>query len=238
MDTNTYYQRSNDKNDESYKIVLLGAAYVGKTNLLKVLLDNQTGYSDFHPATLSPEMGKITLPHPDGTKGKILSVTVWDTAGQERYRSLAKTHYRNADGAILVFDVSCVSSFTEVGEYLGEVDEAAGDSLAAAMLIMNKIDLLPRGSMDMPRDKAQYVQEDEVQAYRGDNNFMYARTTAKFNNEAYEWDGQTIQAAFSDLVNRIYLYKSQDNYYSINNSIRLNDSYYGSYFRESCGDCS
>jgi GTPase SAR1 family protein len=31
---------------------------------------------------------------------------MWDTAGQERYRALAPMYYRNADAAVLVYDIT------------------------------------------------------------------------------------------------------------------------------------
>jgi Ras-related protein Rab-5C len=36
---------------------------------------------------------------------------IWDTAGQERYHALTPMYYRNANAAVVVFDVSNVTSF-------------------------------------------------------------------------------------------------------------------------------
>jgi len=218
----------NKKDVETYKIILLGSAGVGKTNLLKVLIDFQFGFSDFYPPTLSPEYGVIYLPHPDGTPEKIIKVKIWDTVGQERYRALAKTHYRKADGAILVFDVGDPKSFEEVEDYMEEIDETLGDSLAVVMLVMNQIDKLPKGSKALPRgcSPVTFVQEEDVEAYWTANNLMYARTSAKYNNNAFEWDGQSIQAVVSDVVHRIHLHKSQESF-CVNspNTIKLGRSY-------------
>ena len=43
--------------------------------------------------------------------GRSLRIDVWDTAGQERYRTLAPLYYRNASGAIVVFDLTDKESF-------------------------------------------------------------------------------------------------------------------------------
>jgi len=37
---------------------------------------------------------------------KSLKLQIWDTAGQERYRSVTKTYYRGALGAIIVYDTT------------------------------------------------------------------------------------------------------------------------------------
>ena len=37
---------------------------------------------------------------------KNVKLQIWDTAGQERFRSVARTYYRGALGALVVYDVS------------------------------------------------------------------------------------------------------------------------------------
>lgn len=43
--------------------------------------------------------------------GKFLRMQIWDTAGQEKYRSIAKIYYQEAKVAILVYDVTAITSF-------------------------------------------------------------------------------------------------------------------------------
>lgn len=38
--------------------------------------------------------------------GKSVKLQVWDTAGQERFRSVTRSYYRGAAGALLVYDIS------------------------------------------------------------------------------------------------------------------------------------
>ena len=33
-----------------------------------------------------------------------INIEVWDVSGQDKFKSLAKMYYRDADGAVLVFD--------------------------------------------------------------------------------------------------------------------------------------
>ncbi len=37
---------------------------------------------------------------------KSIKLQIWDTAGQERFRSVARSYYKGAIGAILVYDVT------------------------------------------------------------------------------------------------------------------------------------
>lgn len=47
-------------------------------------------------------------------KTKINILQVWDTAGQERFRAMAPMYYRNANAALLVFDITQEHSFDAV----------------------------------------------------------------------------------------------------------------------------
>ncbi|KAF9420676.1 hypothetical protein HW555_003223 [Spodoptera exigua] len=46
---------------------------------------------------------------------------VWDTAGQERFRSMAPMYYRNANAALLVFDITSVNSFAAIKGWVKEL---------------------------------------------------------------------------------------------------------------------
>jgi small GTP-binding protein len=48
---------------------------------------------------------------------KNIKFEIWDTAGQEKYRSITKIFYKDANVAILVYDVSRKESFEEIKNY-------------------------------------------------------------------------------------------------------------------------
>jgi small GTP-binding protein len=45
---------------------------------------------------------------------KIIKFEIWDTAGQERFHSLAPMYYRNAQAAIVAYDITKSVSFCTV----------------------------------------------------------------------------------------------------------------------------
>jgi Ras-related protein Rab-11A len=71
---------------------------------------------------------------------KRVRAQIWDTAGQERYRAITNAYYRNATGALLVYDITRKDSFENVKRWLNELRENADPSIVL-MLVGNKNDL-------------------------------------------------------------------------------------------------
>lgn len=46
---------------------------------------------------------------------KVIKFEIWDTAGQERFHSLAPMYYRNAQAAVVVYDVTKAVSERSLG---------------------------------------------------------------------------------------------------------------------------
>ena len=93
------------KEKKQIKLILCGDYGSGKTSLLERHVSNsfQEGRQS------SKNMSKVKLNIK--IKQKIESLLIWDTNGEEKYQSLQMNHFRNADCAIIVFDVSKESSF-------------------------------------------------------------------------------------------------------------------------------
>lgn len=50
-------------------------------------------------------------------------VTQWDTAGQERFRTITNSYYRNANGIIIVYDITDRQSFENVANWYDEMNK-------------------------------------------------------------------------------------------------------------------
>jgi small GTP-binding protein len=118
----------------SYKFIIIGSSGVGKTCLLKRLIDGT--FSEDSASTIGVEFDSLIL-NIDNRKVKL---QIWDTAGQERFRSISKTYYRNAVGVVLVFDLTDRKSFDALTSWLNDI-HALCDSNAVVQLIGNKSDL-------------------------------------------------------------------------------------------------
>ena len=72
-------------------------------------------FDDYRESTIGAAFLTQTISLDENTTIKF---EIWDTAGQERYKSLAPMYYRNANCAVVVYDITqAVCSCTE---WLGE----------------------------------------------------------------------------------------------------------------------
>ena len=65
---------------------------------------------------------------------------LWDTAGTERFRSVSRSYYRGAAGAILVYDITSHASFRAIQPFLNDARALASPNLTM-LLVGNKLDL-------------------------------------------------------------------------------------------------
>ena len=65
-----------------------------------------------HELTIGVEFGTRMIE----IDGKKIKLQLWDTAGQESFRSITRSYYRGAQGALLVFDITQVRTFFFVGK--------------------------------------------------------------------------------------------------------------------------
>lgn len=75
-----------------------------------------------------------------GVRRKRIKLQLWDTAGTERFRSVSRSYYRGAAGAILVYDVASHSSFDALPTFLNDARVLASPNLTL-VLAGNKADL-------------------------------------------------------------------------------------------------
>ncbi|KAJ2053854.1 Vacuolar protein sorting-associated protein 21 [Coemansia sp. S16] len=70
----------------------------------------------------------------------VLKLDIWDTAGQERFHSLAPMYYRNAQAAVVVYDITRASSLDRAKSWIKELQRQANPNIVIA-LVGNKLDL-------------------------------------------------------------------------------------------------
>lgn len=66
-------------------------------------MNSQDQFDDYRESTIGAAFLTQTIALDDTTTVKF---EIWDTAGQERYKSLAPMYYRNANCAVVVYDIT------------------------------------------------------------------------------------------------------------------------------------
>ena len=120
--------------DYLFKILILGDSFVGKTNILKRFIHNE--FDSTTKETVGVEFDSKNYNFGE----KIIKAQIWDTAGQERYRSVTKTYYKGAKGALLVYDISRRITFENIDNWIIDL-RTNGDKDILIILIGNKSDL-------------------------------------------------------------------------------------------------
>lgn len=160
------------------KIVLLGEGRVGKTSLALRFVHNTFSHSQ--QATLQASF----LSKHVAAGGKEVELAIWDTAGQERFHALGPIYYRDAQAALLVYDITDADSFTRVQTWVQELLQMVGPSIVIA-IAANKQDLR----------KQQVVSSTESEAYAASIGALHFSTSAKTGEGL-----QDIFQAIADMV--------------------------------------
>ncbi|CAL8576249.1 Vacuolar protein sorting-associated protein 21 [Xanthoria parietina] len=122
------------KPSSSVKLVLLGEAAVGKSSLVLRFVNNH--FQENKEPTIGAAFltQKCNLPH------RTIKFEIWDTAGQERFASLAPMYYRNAQSALVVYDITKPTSLVKARHWVAELQRQASPGIVIA-LVGNKSDL-------------------------------------------------------------------------------------------------
>lgn len=158
------------------KIIIVGESSVGKTALLFRYSDNK--YTADQISTVG-----VDFRHKDVIiEGQKVRLKLWDTAGQEKYRAIARSYFKAAHGAFVVFAVNNQDSFDQVQYWIDGLKEK--EPLINIILLGNKTDL--------PRT----VKREDAEKIAKENNIRYFEVSAK--------SGDNINEAFECLATEVY----------------------------------
>ena len=161
------------------KLLMIGDSGVGKTCLL-MQYASKTFIKTFI-TTIGIDFKIKTV----NVCGKTVKLQIWDTAGQESFRSITRSYYRGAAGALLVYDITRRETFTQLTKWLTEAREN-GSSNMVIMLIGNKSDLNHRRA----------VSTEEGAKFAEENGLIFLETSAK--------TAANVEEAFVKTAEQIY----------------------------------
>jgi small GTP-binding protein len=129
------HSMADDRGRKTLKFIVIGTSGVGKTAILKRLVDGT--FTTESQSTIGVDFTATVLDVED----QQVHLQIWDTAGQERFRSIAKAYIRSAIGVLLFFDVSSRKSFDDLTLWLNDIHALCGPN-AVITLVGNKLDVV------------------------------------------------------------------------------------------------
>jgi Ras-related protein Rab-11A len=168
--------------DHVIKVILIGDSGVGKTNIISRLCKDE--FLVESKSTVGVEFASKLI---ELENKKVIKMQLWDTAGQERYKAITNTYYYRSQGALVVFDITKLTSFKNVDKWVTQLREHAGPDVTL-VLVGNKSDLktLRAVSMEEALEKAanlgnmDYIETSALQNSHINDAFT-SLVTSKFN---------------------------------------------------------
>ena len=160
--------------NKKFKIIFLGEKNVGKTSLINRYVNNKFG--TFSESSIDDtKIKKVKL------GDLIFDLSISDTTNEEKLGKFTKNYYRDAHGAIIVFDLTNEQSANQVNFWLNELKENAPKDIVVCIL-GNKEDLTSERKVE---------KKDVASA----SSHIYYEVSAK--------SGKNISLAFEELIKQI-----------------------------------
>eukprot|EP01017_Pseudomicrothorax_dubius_P013298 TRINITY_DN1579_c0_g2_i17.p2 TRINITY_DN1579_c0_g2~~TRINITY_DN1579_c0_g2_i17.p2 ORF type:complete len:211 (-),score=56.50 TRINITY_DN1579_c0_g2_i17:38-670(-) len=165
-----------------FKYIIIGDTGVGKSCLLLQFVDKR--FRQKHEVTIGVEFGARMLVVDE----KNIKLQIWDTAGQESFRSITRSYYRSAAGALIVYDITKRDSFKNISRWLDEAKQNGNPNMTF-ILVGNKSDL----------EADREVPFAEGEKFAKENGMIFIETSAKMATNVDEAFFRTAQ----EIYNRI-----------------------------------
>ena len=164
------------------KIVLLGDVSVGKTSIASRYCKNS--FNEHHINTIGGayQQQKVVLDN-----GAMIKLHIWDTSGQERFRAMTNLYYRDAQVALLTYDITNESSFISIDFWIKELKYKVENENMILCLVANKCDV----SQDDRK-----ISTNKGKNFAEENNMIFYETSAK--------TGEGIKNLFVTIANKVY----------------------------------
>ena len=181
--------------EEKINILILGNTAVGKTSYILKYTEDE--FQEMYLATVGIDF-KVKVVKINNVSYRVY---FYDTTGQEKYKSISLNMIKNANGIILMYDITNKVSFESIPEWIESVKNVKGSNFPM-ILLGNKI--------DEEGDRKISKEEGEKLAKNFDIDFF----------EISNRDGININEAGLAMINKIIEYRQKYNadYISSNSS--------------------
>jgi small GTP-binding protein len=204
------------------RIVPVGPPYSTTTSSTTSPSSSQSPPDGKEPAAASglPEPPTIQASSSSQQPQKHMKLSLWDTAGQETYKSVTRSYFRGASGALLVFDLTRKSTFQHAIDWLNDLRQIAEPDIVV-VLVGNKADLAsPDAVVEEDADDSGKAEAQGQEAGAGAGGGLKGGNKREVTRqEAEEWarrngvleyvetsakSGENVEMAFMRVAERIF----------------------------------
>ena len=169
------------KRMKNYNIITIGDSNSGKTSLVSYYINNKTIVGQ-----VNSTIGVDFLTKKLKIKQAVKSFTFYDTSGSERFHTMVASYYKNADGVLLLFDLTNEESFAHVKDWADTLLKYKNLEEISLLLVGNKCDLV--------KNKSE-ISVGKYEAIAKEYQTKFYMTSAL--------TGEGVQECFTDLLNRL-----------------------------------
>ena len=167
--------------DKTCQLLIIGDSSVGKTSLINRYTNGT--FKEEYLATVGLDYSSKD----EEFNNETIHIKLWDTAGQERFKSLTQNYLRNADGILLVYDVTTTESFDNLKDWITSIKQnmETKNIFLPLIIVGNKVDM----------EESREISKEDAEKFASENHYKYYETSAK--------TGDGVDEAIRELVNQI-----------------------------------
>ena len=199
--------------DHKCQLLIIGDSTVGKTSILSRFANGTFN------ANYLATVGLDNFTKDETIDDKNVHIKIWDTAGQERFKALTKGFFRNAEGIMIVYDVTNQETFDSLKNWIQSIKDNMGNDFmerVPIVIIGNKIDSDERE-----------VKTEDAESFCKQQNYPYFETSAK--------TGDNIDSTVRFLVKKVIESNSDNKNGGGNNNIKINAEEHKKNEKSGCG---
>ena len=135
--------------DYKLQLIIIGNSGCGKTTFMDRYCDGQ--YRIAYNATVGIDFKVKTIL---SKNNKRIKLQIWDTAGQEKFNSITTAYYRNARGAIIMYDVTREDTFEHLRKWFSLVSQFGRGDVEVA-IVGNKCDINDNSKRQVSKERGE-----------------------------------------------------------------------------------
>ena len=170
---------------EKIKIMALGNNVVGKTSYILRFTENKFEKNYLATVGIDYQIKIVTF------KEKQYKLCLYDTVGEEKYRSITLNVIKDAQGILLMYDITIINSFDSIPNWIKSIKDVKGSDFPM-VLVGNKIDL----------ESERKITKEQGEKFAKENGIEFFEISNK--------NGINIQEAGLALVNKILEKKEKE----------------------------